>query len=156
MLPAQPIFRFIQTQCANEAFTLFIQRSTVKLFALEEGWPNKRCWLETVEQSMQMHLQPMNNNFCVLYVFSVNDMKHTWWKFHSYPTSPSQCFTDKWKNTPNNLLFWQGKIFDTKLGPFFTIQKRFEHNWIKNSIAVRVYFWALFANLDFPNSLLAP
>ena len=47
-----PIFRFIQTQRANEAFRLFIQRLSVKLFALEEGWPNKWCWLETVEESM--------------------------------------------------------------------------------------------------------
>ena len=54
------------------------------------------------------------------------------------------------KNTPNNLLFLKGKIFDTKFESFFTIQKRFEHNWIKNSIAARVYFWIFSENLDFP------
>ena len=30
-------------------------------------------------------------------------------------------------------------------------QKRFDQNWIKNYISVRVYFWTLFANLDFLN-----
>ena len=60
------------------------------------------------------------------------------------------------KNTPNIWLFWQRKIFCTKFGSFCTIQKRFDQNWIKNSIAVRVYLWAFFANLDFPNSLPAP
>ena len=54
------------------------------------------------------------------------------------------------------MIFLQRKIFGTKFGSFCTIQKRFDQNWITNSIAVRVYFWALFANLDFPNSLLAP
>ena len=83
-------------------------------------------------------------------------MKHTWWKLHSYPTSPSRCFTDKWKKYTPYLIFLQRKIFGTKFGSFCTIQKRFDQNWITNSIAVRVYFWALFANLDFPNSLLAP
>ena len=60
------------------------------------------------------------------------------------------------KNTPNIWLFLQSKIFGTKFGSFCTIQKRFEQNWIKNSIAVRVYFWTFFDNLDFPNSALAP
>ena len=60
------------------------------------------------------------------------------------------------KNTPNIWLFWQRKIFCTQFGSFCTIQKRFDQNWIKNNIAVRVYFWALFANLDFLNFLLAP
>ena len=78
------------------------------------------------------------------------------WSIHSGPTSPSRCFIDKWKNTPSIWLFLQRKIFGTKFGSFCTIQKRFDQNWITNSIAVRVYFWALFANLDFPNSLLAP
>ena len=52
--------------------------------------------------------------------------------------------------------FLQRKIVGTKFGSFCTMQKRFEQNWIKNSIAVRVYFWTFFENLDFPNSLLAP
>ena len=78
-------------------------------------------------------------------------MKHTWCEFHSSLASPSWCFTDKWTNTPNIWLFWQRQIFGTKFGSFCTIQKRFEHNWVKNSIALRVYFWALFANLDFLN-----
>ena len=60
------------------------------------------------------------------------------------------------KNTPHIWFVLQRKIFGTKFGSFCTIQKRFDQNWITNSIAVRVYFWALFANLDFPNSLLAP
>ena len=33
---------------------------------------------------------------------------------------------------------------------------KFEQNWVKSSIAVGVYFWTFFENLDFPNSLLAP
>ena len=52
--------------------------------------------------------------------------------------------------------FFDKKIFGTKFGSFCTIPKRFEQNWIKNSIAVRVYFWTFFENLDFPKSLLAP
>ena len=31
------------------------ERLTVKLFAREDDWPNKWCWLEIVEQSMPMH-----------------------------------------------------------------------------------------------------
>jgi len=55
------------------------------------------------------------------------------------------------KNTLNIWLFWQWNTFGTKFGYFCTIQKRFEHIWIKNGHAVRFYFWTLFANLDFLN-----
>ena len=55
-----------------------------------------------------------------------------------------------------NVFLSQRKIFGTKFGSFCTIQKKFEQNWVKSSIAVRVYFWEFFENLDFPNSLLAP
>ena len=34
-------------------------------------------------------------------------------------------------------------------------EKRFDQNWIKSDIAVRVYFWTFFANLDFLNVGLA-
>ena len=83
-------------------------------------------------------------------------MKHTWCEFHSIRPALHNVSQTNEKIHPIIFFFLQRKIFDTKFGKFFTIQKRFEHNWIKNSIAVRVYFWALFANLDFPNSLLAP
>ena len=55
------------------------------------------------------------------------------------------------KNTPGIWLFWQRNIFGTKFGSFCIIQKRFGHNWIKDGHAVRFYFWALFANLNFLN-----
>ena len=55
------------------------------------------------------------------------------------------------KNTPSIRLFWQTNIFGTKFGSFCIIQKRFGHNWIKDGHAVRFYFWALFANLNFLN-----
>ena len=55
------------------------------------------------------------------------------------------------KNTPNIWPFRQRKTFATKFGWFCIIQKRFEHNWIKNGRAVRFYFWTLFSNLNFLN-----
>ena len=55
------------------------------------------------------------------------------------------------KSTPVIWLFWQRNIFGTKFGSFCIIQKRFDHNWIKNGHAVWFYFWALFANLNFLN-----
>ena len=55
------------------------------------------------------------------------------------------------KNTPNIWLFWQRKTFGQKFGQICIIQKRFEHNWIKNGRAVKFNFGTLFANLDFLN-----
>ena len=52
--------------------------------------------------------------------------------------------------------FDKDKYLAQNLGNFAPSKKGLIKFWIRNSIAVRVYFWALFANLDFPNSLLAP
>ena len=45
------------------------------------------------------------DHFCIFYLFFVNDMKHTWCKFHSGPTSSSWLFTEKWKKYTQYLTF---------------------------------------------------
>ena len=60
------------------------------------------------------------------------------------------------KNTSNIWLFWQRKTFGTKFGLCCTIQKRFEHIWIKNGHAVRFYFGHFLQTLISLISLLAP
>ena len=52
----------------------------------------------------------------------VNDMKDTWCKFHSGPTSPSRCFTNEKKYT-KYLIFFKEKYLAHNLGHFAPSQK---------------------------------
>ena len=90
---------------------------------------------QPIRSSSTIHWSPNHSPLqCTdaLMMHIAHDMKQTWCECHSYPTSPSWCFTDKWKYISNIWLFQQRKKL-TQFGSLCTIQKRFGHNWIKNS-----------------------
>ena len=90
-------------------------------------------------------------NFVIFWCFSVHDMNHMWFEFRSSPTTPSWFFTEKSNKYTQYLTVLTNKNIWHKIWLILHHPKKFEHNWIKNGPAVRFYFWALFANLNFLN-----
>ena len=76
---------------------------------------------QPIRSSSTIHWSPNHSPLqCTdaLMMHIAHDIKHTRCECHSYPTSLSWCFTDKWKYTSNIWLFQQRKKLTHNLGHF--------------------------------------
>ena len=92
---------------------------------------------QPIRSSSTIHWSPNHSPLqCTdaLMMHIAHDMKQTWCECHSYPTSPSWCFTDKWKYISNIWLFQQRKIFGTKFGSFLAVQHSSIGDLVPNSL----------------------
>ena len=69
------------------------ERLTVKLFAREDDWPNKWCWLEIVEQSMPMHPPHLCICICICLWTTCKKLSSVNFSFPSKSCSGKSCTT---------------------------------------------------------------
>ena len=72
----------------------------------------------------EWYLWMSDSHLCWFWFWWVVFVGYTWCEFHSSPTSPSRCFTDKWKKYTQYLtFFYKEKYLAQNLGHFAPSKK---------------------------------